>query len=76
MSTMRYRVVKSDLIVTNPSGSAHKQPVILAYDTQCNSVSVVPTSGALKGYMIDTIISEIIRARDHGVPMDEVPTVE
>jgi len=75
MSNERYRVVESDLIVTNPSGSSYKQPVFLAYDTKCNSVQVLVRSGALKNYSIDTIVSEIIRARDHGTPMHEMPII-
>ena len=75
MGDERYRVVQSDLVVTNPSGSAHKQSVYLAYDKQCNSVSVLVLSGPLKGYSIDTIVSEIIRARDSGIPMHDMPIV-
>jgi len=75
MGDERYRVVQSDLVVTTPSGSAYKQGVFLAYDTQCKSVSVLVLSGPLKGYSIDTIVSEIIRARDTGTPMSQLPEV-
>lgn len=75
MGDERYRVVKSDLVVTNPSGSAYKQEVFLAYDMQCKSVSVLVLSGPLKGYSIDTVVGEIIRARDHGTPMHNMPMV-
>jgi len=75
MAGERYLVIQSDLVVTNPSGNAHKQRVYLAYDLQAKSVEVLVQDGVLKGYTIDTLISEIVRARDHGTPMHELPIV-
>lgn len=69
----RYSAVESDLIVTEPSGAAYRQRVVLAHDRKCNSFTIIPMSGALKGYQIDTIISELRRAQDTGAQVDELP---
>lgn len=72
---MSLRIIESSLVVTNPSGAAHKQDVFLAYDQELKSVCVLVLSGPLKGYKIDTVVSEIVRARDHGTVTSEMPGV-
>lgn len=72
-STTRFSAVESEVVVTEPSGAAYKQRIILAHDRRCNSFTIIPTSGVLKGYQIDAVISELRRAQEQGAQLDALP---
>lgn len=70
---MRYRVIRSTLIVTKPSGESSSQAVILSFDTKLDLFEVCPVDGALAGYQIGLVQRELKRVRDAGEPVAEVP---
>jgi len=70
---MRYRVIRSTLIVTRPNGESSSQAVILSFDTKLDLFEVCPLNGALEGYQIGLVQRELKRARDAGEPAAEAP---
>jgi len=70
---MRYRVIRSTLIVTKPTGGSSPQAVILSFDTKLDLFEVQPLDGALAGYQIGLVQRELKRVRDEGVPSEAVP---
>lgn len=71
----RYRAVQSFVVVTPPGGGSYRQDIVLVHDRKLNTFNIVPMDGHLKDYQIDTPVSELVRARDQGVEVDEIPKV-
>lgn len=71
---MSYKVARTRLVVTKPSGEMLQKEVILYSDDQAQSVGIkFVGDGPLKGYAFDLMDAEIDRVRAQGVPMTALP---
>jgi hypothetical protein len=73
----RYRIGKSILIVTKPTGEVVKREVELHFDTLLRTFGVrFVGESPLKGYCFELIENELERIRDLGQPIEYLPTIE
>lgn len=72
----KYRVTRSTLIVTKPTGEVVERAVVLYYDKQLDTFGIMLIGeSALKGYCFDVLQREFKRVRDSGEPMEALPRV-
>jgi hypothetical protein len=70
----RYRVAKSRLIVTKPSGEVVMRDVLLSYDRELNTYEVVFVGeSVLKGYSFAILDRECQRVKESGDPVATLP---
>lgn len=77
MSTERYTILQSTLIVTKPSGEVVERPVRLSFDRHLNIFEITLIGESqLKGYSFGVLQQEFKRVRDMGTPVHSLPKVE
>lgn len=71
---MKFKVGRTFLVVTKPSGEMLKKEVILYADDQAQTIGIkFVGDGPLKGYAFDLMDIEIARIRTQGVQMQTLP---
>jgi len=77
VSDPKYRVARSELIVTKPTGEVVRRPVLLFHDHELDTFGIllIGEDSALRGYSFEVLNREMARAKELGVVSDQLPRV-